>query len=45
MSKRDVDLIFREHMDLDDRETLKVLASINEADQNQVLYNLCGKLY
>ena len=32
-------------MDLDDRETLKVLASINEADQNQVLYNLCGKLY
>ena len=45
MSKRDVDLIFREHMDLSDRETVKILSTINEADQNQVLYNLCGKLY
>ena len=45
MSKRDIDLIFREHMDLSDRETVKILSTINEADQNQVLYNLCGKLY
>lgn len=45
MSQRDIDKIFSEHMDLRDRETVRILASVNEADQNQVLYNLCGKLY
>lgn len=43
--KKEVDLIFRENMNLEDRETLKSLCVINEAEQNQVLSALCEKLY
>ena len=35
----------KEYFDLSDRETLKVMTSINEADQNQVLGSLASKLY
>ena len=37
--------LVKEHFDITDRETLKVLTSINEADQNQVMGNLATKLY
>lgn len=41
----DYDRIMKEHFDLEDRETRKVLLNINEADQNQVLTALTSKLY
>ena len=37
--------LVKEHFDINDRETLKILTSINEADQNQVMGNLATKLY
>ena len=37
--------LVKEHFDITDRETLKILTSINEADQNQVMGNLATKLY
>lgn len=37
--------IIKEHFDINDTQTRKVLVSIDEADQNQVLGNLATKLY
>lgn len=37
--------IIKEHFDIMDSDTRKVLVSIDEADQNQVLGNLATKLY
>ena len=37
--------IIKEHFDVMDSDTRKILVSINEADQNQVLGNLATKLY
>lgn len=37
--------LVKEHFDITDRETRKVLVTINEADQNQVMGNLAAKLY
>lgn len=37
--------IIKEHFDITDRNTRKVLVSIDESDQNQVLGNLATKLY
>ena len=37
--------LVKEHFNITDRETLKILTSINEADQNQVMGNLATKLY
>ena len=37
--------IIKEHFDIMDTQTRKVLVSIDEADQNQVLGNLATKLY
>ena len=34
-----------EYFDITDRETRKVLLSVNEADQNAVLVSLTSKLY
>lgn len=37
--------LVKEHFDITDRETRKILVTINEADQNQVMGNLAAKLY
>lgn len=37
--------IVKENMDISDRDTLKIMCSINEADQNQVVAALASKLY
>lgn len=37
--------LIKEHFDITDRETRKVLVTIDEADQNQVMGNLAAKLY
>ena len=37
--------LVKEHFDITDRETRKVLVTIDEADQNQVMGNLAAKLY
>lgn len=37
--------LVKEHFDITDRETRKVLVTIDEADQNQVMGNLAVKLY
>lgn len=37
--------IIKEHFDLKDRETLKILSSINEQDKGVVLQDLTSKLY
>lgn len=37
--------IVKENMDISDRNTLKVMTTINESDQNQVVANLANKLY
>lgn len=37
--------LVKEYFDITDRETRKVLVTINEADQNQVMGNLAAKLY
>lgn len=37
--------IIKEHFDITDTQTRKVLVSIDESDQNQVLGNLASKLY
>lgn len=37
--------IIKEHFDITDTQTRKVLVSIDESDQNQVLGNLANKLY
>lgn len=37
--------IVKEHFDINDRTTLRVMVSINEADQNQVLGTLAARLY
>ena len=37
--------IIKEHFDIMDNDTRKILVSIDEADQNQVLGNLATKLY
>lgn len=37
--------LVKEHFDITDRETCKILVTINEADQNQVMGNLAAKLY
>lgn len=37
--------LIKEHFDITDRETRKILVTINEADQNQVMGNLAAKLY
>lgn len=39
----EVDQVFREHMDINDTDTLNCL--LNEADQNQMLSSLTSKLY
>lgn len=45
MTREEYNTIVKEYFDLSDRTTLKCMTSINEADQNQVLGNLAGKLY
>lgn len=45
INKRDYDTILNEYFDIEHRETRKVMLSINEADQNQVLSALTSKLY
>ena len=37
--------LVKEHFDITDRETRKILVTIDEADQNQVMGNLAAKLY
>lgn len=39
------ELIIRDNFDLNDRPTLKAVAHLNEASENQVLESLCKKLY
>lgn len=45
MIYREQDIIIRDNFDLNDRQTLKTLANLNEAANNQVLADLCKKLY
>ena len=35
----------QEHMDISDRDTLRIMCSINEADQNQAVASIAAKLY
>ena len=45
MTREEYNFFVKEYFDLTDRATLKCMTSINEADQNQILGNLAGKLY
>lgn len=45
MLRSDYNKIVYEHFDITNRETLRTLNSINEADQNQLLTKLTGRLY
>lgn len=45
MLKEDYDRLVTEYFDITDRETRKILLSIDEADQNQVMSSLASKLY
>lgn len=42
---REVENIYKEHLNLYDTVTRKCVLAVNEADQNQILASLCSKLY
>lgn len=45
MRKEEYTLILKEHFDITDNNTRKIMLAINEEDQNHVLSNLTSKLY
>lgn len=45
MIEREFDFVLKEHFDTSDRKSMRILLSLNEADQNQAMVALAAKLY
>lgn len=45
MIERDYDVVLKEYFDITNRDSMKVLLSLNEAEQNQAVVALAAKLY
>lgn len=45
LDKRMYDVIIKEHFDITDRDTRKILINVNEQDQNKILSSLTSRLY
>lgn len=45
MIEREYDLVLKEYFDTSDRRSMKILLSLNEAEQNQAVVSLASKLY
>lgn len=45
MIERDYDIVLKEYFDITNRDSMKVLLSLNEAEQNQAVVALAAKLY
>lgn len=42
---QDVEMIYKEHLDIMDKETRQTLLALDEQDEGQIMQSLCGKLY